>query len=105
MKFDKISFFLIVLAIFEFVVIAFWILSVRNSIIPKNIAVYVIYHKNAPIVRNKVLLPMQAGRALHSVKGKMLENIMMGDDTGDNISNKTPGIFRKEKAYCNCRLP
>ena len=68
-----------VLAIFCFV-------DHTRQVNQKKTEIYVTYHKNAPLYKTDVLIPIQGGRALHSPQGKILENIMIGDDTGDNIS-------------------
>lgn len=51
-------------------------------------AVFVAYHKDYEIVENDVVIPIQAGRALHPKYGENLETKMIGDNTGDNISEK-----------------
>ncbi len=63
----------------------------------KSVKILVAYHKKAPLIKNDFIEPIHAGRSValeNSKDGKisaeeyqwMLEN-MMGDDTGDNISN------------------
>jgi len=53
-----------------------------------KIAIYSVYHKTYSVFKNDVVIPIQAGRALHTDEGLSLENVMIGDDTGINISEK-----------------
>lgn len=47
--------------------------------------IFVTYHKKTPIIQNKILTPIHAGKALSS---KDLG--MIGDNTGENISTRNP---------------
>ncbi len=54
----------------------------------KDIRIYEVYHKPAAFLASDIVLPIQAGRALNSPHTQELQTLMMGDDTGDNISHK-----------------
>lgn len=56
--------------------------------------IFVCYHKEAPVVQNETITPIQVGRALASQKLDM-----MGDDTGDNISSKNPYFCELTATY------
>ncbi|MBO6282040.1 MAG: DUF4422 domain-containing protein [Alphaproteobacteria bacterium] len=66
--------------------VIFCFINHTRQVDEKKIEIYVAYHKNSPLYQTDILIPIQGGRALHSSQGKILENIMIGDDTGDNIS-------------------
>ncbi|MBP5352837.1 MAG: DUF4422 domain-containing protein [Alphaproteobacteria bacterium] len=51
-------------------------------------AIYDVYHKEYTVYQNEVVIPIQAGRVLKRDFGLVLEDQMIGDDTGDNISEK-----------------
>lgn len=58
--------------------------------------IYVVYHKPARLIKNRMLIPIHAGRAISNIDNKdgrvngkflcWLNKHMIGDDTGDNIS-------------------
>lgn len=48
--------------------------------------IFVAYHKEAELIENDVLTPIHVGRTLYT--SKWFESNMMGDNTGDNISDK-----------------
>ena len=50
-----------------------------------NLKILVAYHKKSPIVKNEVFLPIHLG---HGDDYDYLAQNMIGDDTGDNISDK-----------------
>ena len=52
-------------------------------------------HKNTPIIRSNIFIPIQVGRANANV---ILED-MIGDDTGDNISTKNPNYCELTAQY------
>lgn len=64
----------------------------------RDIKILVSYHKPAVLLKNKILTPIHAGRAIARKPSKdgaidmdsyqWLQNNMFGDDTGDNISEK-----------------
>ncbi len=64
----------------------------------KDIKILVSYHKPAVLLKNEILTPIHAGRAvaqkpskdgtIDSTSYKWLQDTMIGDDTGDNISEK-----------------
>ena len=58
-----------------------------NKAAPK-IAIYEVFHKESPIFKNDIVIPIHAGRALLHSYGVPLLDVMIGDDTGDNISLK-----------------
>ena len=74
--------------LFEFQYIAFFIWKSKQEINNPKIEIYSVFHKDYPIYKNEVVIPIHAGRALHHDYGKPLLNKMIGDDTGDNISLK-----------------
>lgn len=59
-----------------------------------NIKIFIAYHKESPIIKNDCLIPIQVGRTL--VKEKL---DMIGDDTGDNISNKNSNYCELTALY------
>lgn len=64
----------------------------------KDIKILVSYHKPSVLLKNEILTPIHAGRAIAQKPSKdgtidftsyqWLKNSMIGDDTGDNISEK-----------------
>lgn len=79
--------FILVACIFVSEVLAiFCFINHTRQIDKKKIEIYVTYHKDAPLYKTDILVPIQGGRELHSSQGKILETIMIGDNTGDNIS-------------------
>ena len=80
-----------------------------------NIKILVAYHKKAPLYKNEVLVPIHVGRAVAKEKSKdgvisnndlkWLQDNMIGDDTGDNISelnrevNEWTGLYWAWKNY------
>ena len=51
-----------------------------------KIKILVACHKPATVMRNEVYMPIHVGRAVSDYKNEMAD--MIGDDTGDNISEK-----------------
>ena len=72
----------------EFQFIAFFIWKTKQVLNNPKIEIYSVFHKDYPIYKNDVIIPIHAGRALHHDYGRPLLNKMIGDDTGDNISSK-----------------
>ncbi len=54
----------------------------------RNIKILVAYHKPDTIITNDVFVHIHVGRAISNYKEEMSH--MIGDDTGDNISEKNP---------------
>jgi len=59
-----------------------------------KIKILVAYHKNFPILKTNVLIPIQVGRSISKEKLDMI-----GDDTGKNISNKNPNYCELTALY------
>ncbi len=69
-----------------------------DKISEKDIKILVSYHKPSVLLKNKILTPIHAGRSVAQKPTKdgfsdekacsWLQNNMIGDDTGDNISGK-----------------
>ncbi len=55
----------------------------------KKIKIFVSYHKKSPIIKSDVFEPIEVGRALKSSENN-LKDIMIGDNEGENISEKNP---------------
>ena len=55
----------------------------------KKIKIFVSYHKKSPIIKSDVFEPIEVGRALKSPENN-LKDIMIGDNEGENISEKNP---------------
>lgn len=53
----------------------------------KDITIFVACHKPCEVIKNEIYQPIHVGRAISSCTEKME---MIGDDTGDNISEKNP---------------
>ena len=51
-----------------------------------KVKIFVAYHKEAELIQNEVLIPIHVGRDFST--SKWLEDNMMGDNTGDNISSR-----------------
>ena len=54
----------------------------------KKISIFVACHKPGKVFSNSVYTPIHVGRAVSKYKEEMID--MIGDDTGDNISDKNP---------------
>ena len=50
-----------------------------------KVRIFVVAHKAAPIPKDEVLVPIHVGRVLSAPLADMI-----GDDTGENISEKNP---------------
>lgn len=57
----------------------------------KKIKIFVSYHKKSPIIKSDVFVPIEVGRALKNPENN-LKDIMIGDNEGENISEKNPDI-------------
>lgn len=55
----------------------------------KKIKIFVSYHKKSPIIKSDVFVPIEVGRALKNPENN-LKDIMIGDNEGENISEKNP---------------
>ena len=75
-------------AILEFCLIFMWVQHAREPYANQDIEIYVVYHKPNKLYRSDILIPIQAGRALHPNENEKFFSQMIGDDTGDNISLK-----------------
>ena len=73
--------------VIELSVIAAFIYYQKYKYMHPKIEVYEVFHKEYPINQNEVVIPIHAGRALKHDYGMPLLDKMIGDDTGDNISN------------------
>ena len=51
------------------------------------IEIYMAYHKVTPIYENEFVIPIHAGRSLRTKYGLALRELMIGDNTGKNISH------------------
>ena len=85
---NKQVWFFICLAIMEFAGITCFIAHIRHPKADKSVEIYVVYHKPAPLVKNEVLIPIRAGKALKTEAGEAITDEMIGDDTGFHISDK-----------------
>lgn len=54
----------------------------------ENLKILVAYHKPYPIYQNEIYTPIHVGRSVSVYKDEMSD--LIGDDTGDNISEKNP---------------
>lgn len=72
---------------------------------PPSITILVAYHKPAPVIRNGILVPIHAGRALHppdNTRGNPEAEAlaaMIGDDAGDSISALNPFFSEMTALY------
>lgn len=86
------TFFLVLFAAFIFFT-AVYILFVYK---PDYLKIYTVYYKPAPLIKSDIFVPIQAGRKIADEPSRTgsftkeqidwLNNHMIGDDTGDNIS-------------------
>ena len=63
----------------------------------KKISIYVATHKPGPVRNDDVYTPIHVGRAKSKFKGEMAD--MIGDDTGDNISEKNSSYSEMTAHY------
>ena len=82
---NKLSWFFICMAILEFAGIAYLINRITHPKKDNSIEIYVVYHRPAPLVKNAILIPMRAGKALKTKEGEEITDKMIGDDTGFHI--------------------
>ena len=80
MKYWKLLFLLVL-----FILLILFYLQKDNEV---KVEIYQAFHKEAPILQNEIMIPMHVGRALNKKEGLPLVNKMIGDNTGDNISEK-----------------
>ena len=52
-----------------------------------KVKIFVSYHKKAPLIKSDVFVPIEVGRALKTSENS-LEDFMIGDNEGENISDK-----------------
>lgn len=74
-----------------------------------NVKILVGYHKKATLLKNDIMVPIHLGRAVKNLSDKdgkrsneeleWLLNNMIGDDTGDNISNLNRNINEMTAIY------
>ena len=88
MKLSKLTLGFLIAAIVEFCLLWLWVKYSQGPQPEHNIEVYIAYHKPSKLYEGDILVPIQAGRALHLGKNKRFFSHMIGDDTGDNISLK-----------------
>ncbi|MBO6280982.1 MAG: DUF4422 domain-containing protein [Alphaproteobacteria bacterium] len=88
MKKYKFEWIVFIVTVIELSAIAGFIAYQKYKFSHPKIEVYAVYHKDFPINRNEVVIPIHAGRALKHDYGMPLLNKMIGDNTGDNISLK-----------------
>ena len=72
---------------------AFYLLFIYKT---EFLKIYVVYYKPAPLIKTEIFEPIQGGRAIADIPSRQgtftkeqinwLNNNMIGDDTGDNIS-------------------
>lgn len=84
----RILIFVLVLAVFVFAVCKF--------VCQDTIKIFVVYYKPAPLIKTNILEPIQGGRSVSNTPSRVgrftqeeiswLSQNMIGDDTGDNIS-------------------
>ena len=85
---NKLTCFFICMAILEFAGIAYFINHITHPKKNDSVEIYVVYHRPAPLVKNEVLIPIRAGKALKTKEGEEITDEMIGDDTGFHISDK-----------------
>ncbi len=56
----------------------------------ESIKIYISYHRNCDRVRSGILTPIHVGRAISDNETRALLSDMIGDDTGENISDFNP---------------
>lgn len=61
----------------------------------QNIKIYVTYKNREPIIQSEIVSPIQTGRAIAAD----IFREMIGDDTGDNISDKNPTFSELSAMY------
>ncbi len=71
-------------------------------------SIFISYHKPSLLFKNDILVPIHVGRALvkKSQNYKWMEDNMIGDNTGDNISSKNPyycELTAQYWAWKNCK--
>lgn len=62
-----------------------------------NIKIYVACHKPYDVYKNNVYTPIHVGRSISKFKEEMAD--MIGDDTGDNISDRNPQYCEMTAQY------
>lgn len=66
-----------------------------------NYKIFVSYHKPAELIKSDILTPIHVGRALakNNPSYSWMKEHMIGDDTGDNISEKNPNYCELTAQY------
>ncbi len=66
-----------------------------------NCKIFVSYHKPAELIKSNILTPIHVGRALakNNPNYSWMKEHMIGDDTGDNISEKNPNYCELTAQY------
>ena len=65
-----------------------------------NVKIFLSYHKPSVLLKNEVFQPIHVGRALQKADKKSwtFKNLI-GDDTGDNISERNPNYCELTAQY------
>jgi hypothetical protein len=71
--------------------------------------IFVVYYKPAPLIKSEILEPIQGGRAIANTPSRdgkfsqeqidWLNKNLIGDDTGDNISDRNAGYCELTALY------
>ncbi len=85
---SKLHIVMVLFMLLEFQTIAFFVWQSTQELNHPKIEIYSAFHKDYPIYKNEVVIPIHVGRALKRDFGRPLLSKMIGDDTGDNISLK-----------------
>ncbi|MEE1030453.1 MAG: DUF4422 domain-containing protein, partial [Alphaproteobacteria bacterium] len=68
-----------------------------------NIKIFLSYHKPSTLLKNEIFTPIHVGRALQTKRSdfnnKWLTENLIGDDEGENISNKNPNFCELTAQY------
>lgn len=83
--------------LFVILVICSIVYSVFSSHKSNYLKIFIVYYKQAPLIKTEIFTPIQAGRAIVGSPSRIgtlkkeeinwLNNNMIGDNTGENISN------------------
>lgn len=64
-----------------------------------TVKILLAYHKQSALLKNDIFLPIHVGRATQNDKDLWLTNNLIGDNTGENISNKNPNYCELTAQY------
>lgn len=95
----KINWMIFFAAILELCVIAGFVLYILISVGNRKIEIYAVHHKPWMIYRNDIVIPILGGRVLDVARAKPIRNLMIGDDTGENISAKNKNFAELTVLY------